>query len=311
MGANSIVQYNSRFNQELRKKRLSNIKKNTMAWLLIIPTIIIYIVFSWEPLFGMIKLSFFDTKGFSAVSFVGLQNYIDVIQDPFFFDALRNTFLYVLWSLVLGLLFPVIVAIMINEMRKIQGFYRLMVYFPNMVPGIATSMMWLLMMDPGNGGILNYFLNTLGFQSFGWLNDPKYTIFLIVLTLTWRGFGQTAILYLANLQSVNVELYEAVSLDGGGIFRKLIHITLPHMAGLIKLMAILQVIYILQVFDAPYAMTGGGPDNASISIGMLTYNYGFSNFRFGLCAASGVIIAVILSIITMLYYKFLDQTSST
>lgn len=288
-----------------RKKLLATIKNDSIAWLLILPTLILFVAFSWEPLVAGIKLSFFKTAGFTAQEFVGFDNYITVIKDPFFLTALKNTFVYLFWSLLIGLFLPVVIAVMINEMRIIQSFFRFVVYFPNMVPGIATCIMWLLMMDPSDAGILNFLLNKIGISSFMWLNDPKYTIFLIVLTITWRGFGYTAILYLANLQSINTDLYEAASLDGAGIIKKAIHVTFPQMSGLIKLMAIMQIITILQIFDAPFTMTGGGPDNASLTIGMLTYNYGFSNFRFDLCAASGVIIMLILSVISVLYFRAL------
>ena len=297
-------------NSGKKNKLLSAIKHDSIAWVLILPTLILFIAFSWEPLVAGVKLSFFKTAGFEAKEFVGLENYLTVIKDPFFLTALKNTFVYLFWSLLIGLFLPVVIAVMINEMRIIQSFFRFVVYFPNMVPGIATCIMWLLMMEPSDAGILNFLLNKMGFSSFMWLNDPCYTIFLIVLTITWRGFGYTAILYLANLKSVNTDLYEAASLDGAGIVKKAMHVTLPQMSGLIKLMAIMQIITILQIFDAPFTMTGGGPDNASLTVGMLTYNYGFANFRFDLCAASGVIIMLILCVISVLYFRALRNSEN-
>ena len=289
--------------QKAVKPKIGFRRRDAVGWLLLLPIIAIYIVFSWEPLIAGIRLSFYETQGFDTLGFVGLQNYIAVIKDPLFITALKNTFMYLIWSLLLGLFFPVIVAVMINEMRRTKQMFQFAVYFPNMVPGIATSIMWMLMMEPGSGGILNYFLGFFGIKGFGWLNNTHYTIFLIVVTITWRCFGQTTILYLANLQSVNTELYEAASLDGAGVLRKAFHITLPHLSGLIGLMAILQVIGMMQIFDAPYTMTGGGPDNASITLGMLAYHYGFENFRFDMCAACGMIIAVLLSGFSVIYFR--------
>lgn len=293
-----------------RAKRIAAVRRDFVAWLLLLPTIVLYVVFSWEPLVAGVWLSFFETKGFETVAFTGLDNYASVLRDPFFTTALVNTFVYLIWSLVIGLFFPVIVAVMINEMRWFQSFFKLVVYFPNMVPGIATSIMWLLMMDPSESGILNYLLSLFGLPPSLWLNDPKYTILLIVITVTWRGFGYTAILYLANLKSSNTDLYEAASLDGAGIWKKALHITLPQMSGLIKLMAIMQIITMLQIFDAPFTMTGGGPDNASLTLGMLMYDYGFTNFRFDMCAAAGVIIMAILCVISVFYFRILNSNES-
>lgn len=284
------------------------LKKDGPAWLILMPFLLTGIVFCWEPLLAGIRISFFETKGFRTTEFVGLQNYIDVMTDSVFLTALMNTVSYTLWSIVLGLFTPVIISLILNEITHGKSFFRFATYFPCIVPGVVTSVMWLLMFYPGDGGILNYMRSFMGLPALQWLNDPDMTIMLIVVTMTWGGAGSTAILYLADLQSVNTELYEAVSLDGGGIWRKFIHITLPHMSGMIKVMFIMQIIGVFQVFQQPMTMTGGGPNNASISLAQVAYNYAFGTVEMGKSTATSVIMAIMLLIFTLFYMRIKSQS---
>ncbi len=279
------------------------LKKDGPAWLILMPFLITGIIFCWEPLLSGIRISFFDTRGFETTEFIGLQNYKDVITDSVFLTAMANTFKYTLWSIVLGLFTPVFISLVLNELVHGKSFFRFATYFPCIVPGVVTSVMWLLMFYPGDGGILNYIRSFMGLPALQWLNDPSMTIMLIVITMTWGGAGSTAILYLADLQSVNTDLYEAVSLDGGGIWRKFIHITLPHMSGMIKMMFVMQIISVFQVFQQPLTMTGGGPNNASITLAMVSYDYAFATVEMGKSTATSVIMALMLLVFTVLYMR--------
>ncbi|BBH22048.1 ABC transporter [Paenibacillus baekrokdamisoli] len=273
------------------------------SWLLIIPTLLFFFFFAWQPLFSGLVLSFFKTQGFKGVELNGLQNYMDVIQNSVFQQTLINTFLYVFWSLIFGFFVPVIVAIIINEMRHGSSFFRFSVYFPSMVPGIAAALMWMFLFNPGEGGVLNIILDKIGIPAQEWLQNPKMSIILIVLTITWRNFGGATLLYLASLQGVNNELYEAASIDGAGIWRKFRSITLPQIAPMISLMLILQISGVFQVFNEPLIMTEGGPSNASMSLMLQSYFYAFRYFEAGHSLALGVITFVILMILTIYYFK--------
>lgn len=293
----------------LKKKRTAGqafvlwLKRDGTAWLMIAPFLIIGIVFIFEPLIIGIKTSFFETQGFESIRFIGLQNYKDVITDSVFLKAMTNTIKYALWSIVLGLFVPVIVAVVLNEIIHAKGFFRFAVYFPCIIPGIVTAVMWLIMFTPGESGLLNYLRSLMGMPALQWLNDPKMTIQLIVITMTWGGFGSTAILYLADLQSINTDLYEAISLDGGGIWTKLRSITFPHMSGMIKVLFIMQIINVFQIFYQPLTMTGGGPNNASISLTQTAYNYAFKTMEMGKSTATSVITAILLMVFSILYMR--------
>lgn len=285
------------------KSVLRTIKKDLPAWLLISPSLILFIVFVWQPLLSGIILSFYETKGYNAVKFIGLKNYIDVISDSAFLRTLANTFSYTLWSLVIGYLVPIIIALIINEMVHLKPFFKFSVYFPGMVPGVATALMWYFLFDPGDKGILNMLMKFFGLPISQWLQNPKLTIPLIVVTMTWRGFGSTAILYLASLQGVNQELYEVASLDGAGIWKRIRHITIPQISGIIVLLFIMQIIGVFQVMSEPLTMTEGGPNNASMSLMLQAYFYGFRYFQAGRSMAVGAITFVILMSLTIIYFK--------
>ena len=293
-----------------RSSFLSTLKRDYKAWLLMLPSLILFAVFSWQPLISGVYLSFFKTKGYNAVRFVGLDNYKAVISDAAFTSALGNSFKYIFWSLLIGYLLPIIAAILINEMVHLKPFFRFSVYFPGMVPGIAAAMMWKIFFDPNPTGLLNVLRTHLGMNPSMWLANPKLTIPLIVVTMTWSGFGSTTILYLANLQGVNQELYEAAEIDGAGFFSRLKSITIPSISSLLYLFLVLQIIGVFQVMEQPLAMTEGGPNNASLSLMLQSYFYAFRYFRADLAMAVGTITFLILIGLTVLYFK-VNKNSDT
>lgn len=284
-----------------RGKIWNAIKRDIGSWVLLVPSIIMFFVVLWQPLVSGVILSFFKTQGYEAVEFIGLQNYKDILSNSEFMAALANTFEYTGWSLLIGFLFPVLVAIMLNEMIHLKAVYRFLFYFPAMIPGMATALLWYFIFDPSESGILNMILGFFGFDPSQWLQNPDLTIPLIVLTMTWRGFGSSMLIYLASLQGINRDLYEAASIDGAGFFRKIWHIQFPHIKSLLALMMIRQIISVFQVMQEPLAMTSGGPNNASISLMMSSYNYGFQYFEAGRSMAVGTITFLILAALTVIY----------
>ncbi len=292
-------------NKETKKLKIPGvIKKNISGWLIMAPTLILFAFFVWEPLLASIRLSLYSAKGMRTVEFVGFKNYIDVFHHPDFFPAVRNTFSYTIWSLLIGFLVPIIMAVIINEMVHAKGLFRVGIYFPNIVPGLATVMMWAFIFRPGKTGVLNIILGSMGVQPQVWLSNPKLTIPLIVLTMTWKGAGATALIYLAALQGINPELYEAAIIDGAGIWKRIVHVTVPNLRNLIRSLLILQVISVFQILYEPLVMTNGGPNNASISIMQLVFKYAFEKFDYPKAAAVSVIISLFLVTLTAVYNKF-------
>ncbi len=277
-------------------------KNELIAWLLMLPSLLMFIFFTWQPLVSGIILSFFQTKGYNIVKFIGLGNYRDVLTNSSFNTALLNSLSYTLWSLVIGFTIPIIVAILLNEVIHLNGFFKFSFYFPSMIPGMATFLMWAFMYNPAKWGVLNNILTSIALPTFGWLNIPQYTILLIVITMTWSAFGGTALIYMASLQGINQELYEAAALDGAGFFQKIRYITLPNIKGVILLMLIMQIITVFQVMIQPLSMTGGGPNDASLSLMLQSYLYAFNYIKAGPSMAVGVITFLILIIPTFAYF---------
>jgi len=152
-------------------------------------------------------------------------------------------------------------------------------------------------------GFLNMILAKVGIGPLSWLQDAKMTIPLITATMTWGAFGSTTIVYLANLQSVDHALYEAAEIDGCTFWGKLRYVTIPHVSGLFRMMIIMQIMGVFKVFQQPLAMTGGGPSNASISLMMAAYNYAFSYMEVGKSTAVGMITAIILCALSIVYFR--------
>lgn len=285
------------------KKKTKFKKRDFMGWMVMLPTLILFAFFVWEPLIENVRLSLFKTVRYEILDFVGFDNYIRVFQNPDFTAAFRNTFSYTFWSLLLGFFVPIIMGILITETVHLKSFFRIGVYFPNIVPGLATIWIWSYFFIPGKTGVLNIILGKLGIAPFDWLNNTAWTIPLIILVLTWKSAGSTALIYIASISGINPELYEAATIDGAGILQRIRHITIPSIKGLAKTMLILQIISVFQILYEPMVLKNGGPNNASISLMMLMYRFGYRDFDFSAAAAVSVIICIILIILSGIYMK--------
>ena len=286
-----------------RSKKLKFTKQDLFGWCILLPGIILFSFFIWIPLLTSIKLSFFSTKGFQVQDFVGFQNYINVFHHPDFLAALRNTFIYIGWSLLIGFFTPILVAILISETVLMKGFFRAAVYFPAMIPGLASTLIATFFFLGSKSGVLNILLGKLGLESQTWLSHPTWTIPIIIILCTWRGFGGTSLIYMANISSISAELYEAAAIDGAGYFKRVRHIIIPSVTPLAKTLLILQIISVFQILYEPLIMTNGGPNNASISIMQLVYRYAFEKFDYASASALSVIICFILIIISAIYHR--------
>jgi len=287
----------------LNRNKQKLLKRDLAGWLIMIPTIILFAFFVWEPLLESVRLSLYTAKGIRLQEFVGFDNYKLVLSHPDFLAAFSNTFKYILWSLLIGFFVPIFIAILISETVHMKSLFKVGVYFPNIMPGMATVMMLGYFFRPGNTGVLNILLAKIGLEPMVWLTNPKLTIPLIVVTMTWRGAGSTALIYMAGINSINSELYEAATLDGAGILSRIRYITVPNIFSLGKTMLILQIIAVFQILYEPLVMTNGGPNNASISIMQLVYNYAFRDFNYPAAAALSVMMCIILVILSGLYFK--------
>lgn len=278
------------------------LRRNISGWLLIIPSIILFVFIIWRPIIIGISYSFFDLQGFKPVEFVGFKNFAEVLNDTNFIKTLVNTVGYVFWSLIIGFPLPFICAVMLNELVHMKGYFKITTYLPVVIPTIATAFIWKMVYMDGPGGLLNMLLYYFGIEPMGWLSNKTLVIPLIVVSMSWSGFGSTLIMYLATLQGINQELYEAARLDGAGFFRRIKHVLFPHMRGVVLLLAIRQIIGVFSVAEQPLAMTGGGPNGASMSLGLTNYYYAFKYSQYDKSMALGVITFCLLLVLTFVYF---------
>ena len=275
------------------------------SWLIMLPGLILMTFFVWEPLLESIRMSLYKTENVELVEFVGLDNFISVITKSNFTQALLNTFGYTFWSLVIGFLLPIFLAMLIGETVRGKGFFRTAAYLPNMLPGLAVIILWSAFFSGGQTGVLNILLGKLGIPAQSYLTRAEWVKPIIIFIATWKGAGATALIYMASMASINAELYDAAVIDGAGVLARVRHVLLPSIKKLTGTMLILQIVSVFQIMYEPMVLTKGGPDNASLSIMQLMWQYAFGGaMNYGKASAVAVIVTLILLILTAIYSYF-------
>ncbi|MCL2082287.1 MAG: sugar ABC transporter permease [Oscillospiraceae bacterium] len=290
-------------------KRYWAVKSHTMSWLIILPSVVLFGFFMWAPLLESIRMSFSEVRGAEYVRFLWFDNYISVFNDPDFGFAMRNNLMYAFWSLVLGFVIPIIMAMLIGEAARGRSFLRTAAYFPNIMPGLAAIMLWQFFFTASKNGVLNSIVSAFGGEPKEWLT-PELVIPVIIVIMTWKGAGATMLIYMAGLAGINPELYEAATIDGAGVLRRIRHITLPALFNLANTLLILQVIAVFQIMYEPMVLGRGVPED-SISLMQLVWKYAFqsSGFENGKAAAVSVLISVLLIVFTLLYRKLSTRSN--
>lgn len=288
---------------DYQRKKRSLFFRDINGWGLMLPGLILFAFFVWVPLIFSIIISFNQTVGFDLDGLVGFQNYIEIFDDPDFVMAFKNTFVYLGWSLLIGFIIPVIIGLLLSETIHFKALFRIGIYFPAAIAGLTVSILFTFLFDPSSAGFLNNILISMGLEPILRLQDENLVIPLIVITMTWRGAGSTALIYLSAFQQIDTNYYEAARIDGAGTWNRIIHITLPSIIPMMSTLFVLQIISVMQVFYEPFVMTnGGGADRSSLSLLLLAYNYAFTDGRADLSAACTVILALIIAALSSIYF---------
>ncbi len=280
------------------------------SWLIMLPGLILMTFFVWEPLLESVRMSLYKTENIELVKFIGLKNFISVMGKANFTQALVNTFAYTFWSLLIGFVLPIALAMLIGETVRGKGLFRTAAYLPNMLPGLAVIILWSAFFSGEKSGVLNILLGKLGIPTQTYLTRSNLVIPIIISIATWKGAGATALIYMAAMASVNPELYEAAAIDGASVWQRVIHILLPSIKKLAGTLLILQIISVFQIMYEPMVLTKGGPDNASLSLMQLMWQYAFGgSMDYGKASAVAVIVTVILLGMTAVYSYFNNKES--
>ncbi|WP_022889452.1 carbohydrate ABC transporter permease [Agromyces italicus] len=277
------------------------------------PMLVVFGFFSWSPIVQSVIMSLQKTNLLDPPTWVGLDNFANVLSDPLLGTAVVNTLYFAGLALVLGFPLPIIMAVLMSEVRRGKGFYSALAYLPVVIPPVVAVLLWKVFFDASPTGLFNTILGWVGIPPQPWLQSPATAMPSLVLEATWAAAGGSIIIYLAALLSVPPELYDAAEVDGASIWRKIWHVTLPQLRGILFIMLILQIIGTAQVFLEPYLFTGGGPNNATVTILLLIYRYAFQNSLggdYGEATALSVMLAVVLALLSWLYFKLTERWSS-
>ncbi|HEU0183584.1 MAG TPA: sugar ABC transporter permease [Agromyces mariniharenae] len=277
------------------------------------PMLIVFGVFSWSPIVQSVVMSFQRTNLVTTPEWVGIDNFVNVLSDPNLGVAIANTLYFAVLALILGFPLPLILAVMMSEVRRGKGLYSALAYLPVVIPPVVAVLLWKVFYNASPDGVFNTILGWFGIPPQPWLQSAATAMPSLVIEATWAAAGGSIIIYLAALISVPPELYDAAEVDGAGIWRKLWHVTLPQLRGVLFIMLIPQVIATSQVFLEPFLFTGGGPNNATLTILLLIYRYAFQNSLggdYGEATALSLMLAIFLGILSWLYFKLTERWST-
>ncbi len=264
------------------------------------PFFTLFGVFMVYPLFDSIRLSTYSVRGMREQTFVGLENIERLIADPLFWTALWNTAYFAAGSLLLQLPVALALALLLSNARlKGRNLFRLSFFSPVLISGVFIAVIFYLLYDR-RYGLVNQVLGS----EIQWLQDPDLVMPALVLAGVWRWAGFNMVYFLAGLQSIRQELYEAAAVDGAGPWQSFVHVTIPALKPVIAFVVITSMIGSFQLFDLPYVLTEGGPGNASMTMVMYLYKHGFEFINLGYAATIGWALAVIIGVISIIQVRF-------
>lgn len=284
-------------------KKINYMEKSHLKWgyIFIAPAIIGLLCFNFGPMLFSLGVSFTKWDVITEKEFIGLENYIQLFQDPLFFQSLKVTLLYTLISVPLITCIPLLIAILLNTKVKGIAVFRAIFYVPSIVPVVASAAVWMYIYNPMYG-LLNSILKLFGIPSQNFIFSETQAIPSLAVMALWAA-GNTVVIYLAGLQGVSRQLYEAAEIDGAGIFSRFKNITVPMMTPIIFYNFVMAIINSMQIFTQAYIMTDGGPANATYFYALMVYDNAFKQSRMGYSAAMSWVFFIIIAVLTLLVFK--------
>lgn len=283
-------------------KRKSLMTRKNAPYLFLTPMIILFAVFMIYPVIKSLILSFQNFTDGQYI-FCGLENYTTLLKDEVFWKSLKNTFIYLAVQVPVMVVLSLVLGVMIEQaFLKFRSGFRMSIFLPSVTALVAYSIVFKLLFNT-DFGIINSALRTLGFDGVDWLNTIWGARFAIIAAITWRWTGYNTIIMIAGLKNIPLELYESADIDGANAFQKFFYITIPMVKSIMLFVSITSTIGTLQLFDESFVLTGGGPNNATITIGHYLYNTGFSYYKFGYAAAISYALVVIIGILSIIQFR--------
>lgn len=281
------------------------------AWLFLAPSLTALALFVVWPMIQAAYLSFTDYNLMQAAHWVGLENYQRLLNDPQAWNALENTLIYAVVSTPVSVVLALALALFLNRAMPLRGFLRSAVFLPFVVSLGVVSIAWAFLLDP-HIGLLSHWLSEVGITTQqGWLEDPDYAMPAVIAVGVWKNLGFFMVMYLAGLQSIPPELYDAARVDGANAWQRLRRVTWPLLANQTMLICIMAAIGTLQAFDQIYVMTHGGPFFQTETLVMFTYRVGFEQNDFGYAAAASWVLVALVFVLSMLQFGYFRKRAVT
>jgi len=269
----------------------------------LLPAAIIFGAFNIFPILYSGYLSLLKWDGLSAArEYVGLKNYVELLSSHDLWNSLRVTMYYMGGVTVLGIAAGLVVALALNKGVRALSFYRAVYFTPVVTSTVAAAVVWKYLFDPGSG-FVNVFLRSIGIHAPNWLSSPVWAMPAVILLGVWKRLGFNMVIYLAGLQSIPGEFYDAAKVDGAGSWARFRYVTLPLLSPVTLLLVIMSVIDSFLVFDQIFVMTNGGPLQSTEVIGFLLYRYAFRYFKLGYASAVGWVIFAVIFAITLAQWR--------
>ncbi|HEU5050175.1 MAG TPA: sugar ABC transporter permease, partial [Gemmatimonadales bacterium] len=269
------------------------------AWWFLAPALLLIGIFFFLPVAASFLLSVTDFDIYAVgdlrnARFVGLRNYAELLRNPLFWTAVKNTFYFALVGGPLTVAVSLGAALLVNaKLVRFRTFFRTVYFVPFVTTLVAVAIVWRYLYNP-QYGLFNYALGTVGIEPINWLGDPRWAMPAIILLAVWKNFGYHMLIFIAGLQAIPEELYEAAELDGAGAVRRFWHVSLPMLAPTFFFVGVVTMIGYFQLFAEPYVMTMGGPLRSTTSLVLLMYEEGFRWWRMGVAAAVAFVLFVLI-----------------
>ncbi|MDQ0338465.1 multiple sugar transport system permease protein [Caldalkalibacillus uzonensis] len=278
-------------------------KKFAVISIFLLPNLAGFLFFIGIPIISSFVLSFTSWDLLSPPQFVGVDNYINLLRDPSFFNALTNTLLFIAGYLPTVMVLALIVALLLNRRLRFRVFFRAAYFVPVITSWVAVALIWKWMFNPSYG-LVNYFLSLIGINGPAWLQDPSWAMPSIIITSVWKDIGFVMVIFLAGLQGIPENYYEAADIDGANGWQKFRYVTLPLLAPTTFFVLVISLINSFQVFDQVMIMTEGGPAGATTVMVQEIYNHAFRYFQMGYASALSWVLFALIFVVTFIQMRW-------
>jgi len=269
----------------------------------LLPSLLLFMVFVGLPVLASMYISFQRWDIFTSPQFVGLANYLSLLRDPIFHKVLGNTSLFVAGTVLVQMALGLGLALLLNGRIPAQGFFRVLYFLPVVSPPVAVALVWAWIFNE-NFGLLNSLLSGLGVHNLPrWMASTQWALPALMIVSIWQNIGYSMVLFLAGLQNIPTEIYEAGALEGAIGWKRLRHLTLPLISPTTFFVLTISVIFSFQVFDLAFIMTDGGPSNATNTVVFYIYQNAFRFYRMGYASAVAWILFIVIFVVTLVQYR--------